>query len=281
MPHALVIYGDTRQWYAAKALKQAGWQVDLCHLGEKNAPINDREGISLYPCLSACPDAPFLLLPIPMTKDGITIVGGGEVAEVEARLHRHKNVICGNPTSHFQEAAQAHQCEMWDLLEKEEYVAENAILTAEGALGMLLTETGQSPRRLHVGIFGYGRIAQALSKRLVMLGAKVTVFARRESAQNQAKADGVFDALPFPPPCNALQNINVLYNTVPAPISYAQNLAYMPEDGIIIELASGKNILLPPHAPQRLLLGGGLPGKYMYQSAGQLIAEYVLELAKK
>jgi dipicolinate synthase subunit A len=157
-------------------------------------------------------------------------------------------------------------CRVIDLIAHPAFVEENARLTAEAAIALGMEVTGRSYLAREVDIIGFGRIAKALARYLLALGAYVRVYARREEAREEARQMGA-----SPLPLEALSNLRspFLFNTVPAPLLNASITADW-TGGVVVELASGENMHLP--APVRLVDGKSLPGRRLPVSAGELLA---------
>ena len=94
------------------------------------------------------------------------------------------------------------------------YVIENAALTAEGALELLMRRSNRAVAGMEVLVSGYGRIGAFLAGMLTGLGARVTVAARSEAARAAARLHGcrAVDFEHIPPVFDAV------VNTVPAPV---------------------------------------------------------------
>lgn len=148
-----------------------------------------------------------------------------------------------------------------DLLRDEQYVAENAALTADCALRVLGQHLPCAIRGCPMLMIGWGRIGKCLAALLRVLGAEVTVAARKETDLALLRALG-YRALPLagidPRP------YRVIFNTAPAPVLDAG-------EGLRIDLASQKGI-----AGDNVLWARGLPGKMLPESSGKLIAQTVL-----
>jgi dipicolinate synthase subunit A len=140
-----------------------------------------------------------------------------------------------------------------------------------------------------VAVLGYGRIGKYLARLLHALGAKVTVCARREECLFEAVGEGCRPLLiTESDPMGGLQPLcrdhAILFNTVPAPILKRELLLALEADTLVIDLASApfgvsdgdvreataKNSL-------RYLRAPSLPGSYAPRSAGEIIAECVLD----
>ena len=152
-----------------------------------------------------------------------------------------------------------------DLLQNEDYLAENAAITADCAVRIAGSHLGVIFRDCPVLVLGWGRIGKCLAKMLTALGAEVTVAARKERDRAMARALG-YHAADFG---GALSPYRIIFNTAPAPV-----LPEMALPGCIrIDLASQKGM-----AGDDVIWARGLPGKMLPESSGKLIAKTVLDL---
>ena len=71
--------------------------------------------------------------------------------------------------------------ERLDLLKDPYYLAANAAITAEAALGILLKALSREITRANILILGWGRIGKCLTHQLHHLNANVTVYARKDT----------------------------------------------------------------------------------------------------
>lgn len=152
-----------------------------------------------------------------------------------------------------------------DLMLDPQYVAANAALTAEAALGLLIPKLECDFSSAPTLIIGWGRIGKCLAALLKSIGIPVTVCARKAEDRAILKALGYEapapDALP-----DLLTNYKCIINTAPARI-----LDSADTDAIKIDLASIQGI---PGAD--VLHARGLPGKYKAEASGKLIAKTIL-----
>ena len=153
-----------------------------------------------------------------------------------------------------------------DLLRDEQYLAENAHLTADCALRLLGDRLGVAFRGCPVLVIGWGRIGKCLAAMLKALEADVTVAARKPSDLGMLAALGynavaVSDIQP--------EQYRAIINTAPAPI--------LTEDGdyLQIDLASRQGL-----AGETVIWARGLPGKMLPESSGALIAQGILRHLK-
>ena len=190
-----------------------------------------------------------ILLPIPSTKDKHTILNTNVyINEVLDEIYEGTVVSCYGLPETFSRSMEERGALVVDLLLDEEFLLENADLTALSALGIFLGSAGRSPRDVNVGVVGYGRIGKRLTSLFLYLGAKVRVFTSRENTRLELCEWGVASAVSASDA--DLSGLNILINTAPATIFTKESI---PEGLRIIELASGENF-------------AGIPGVEKYPS---------------
>lgn len=262
-----VLRGDPRLAYAARELARLGYSVTLADPEER---------------LDA---ADILLLPIPVSRDGIHISlperVTGEVLLTEVIDRAPGRIFGGGFSAAAVADARRSGREVTDLLAIPSFVLENASLTAEAALGVGMRAAGYSLLRLPVGVIGYGRIGAALTHRLVLLGARVMVFARRQESRLAARLDGA-EAYDTPALMTHLSGVRLLYNTVPAGLLSDAVLANL-TDCAVVELASGAHNIGTPRAESGVTVKNapGLPGRIFPKSAGRIIAHTLDQTMQK
>ncbi len=147
--------------------------------------------------------------------------------------------------------------------EDEIYAIENAALTAEGALELLMRRSNRALGGMEVLVVGFGRIGGFLAGMLASLGAHVTVAARGEAARASARSRGL-DAVDI---THIPGSYDAVVNTVPAPV-----LAGDYGGALCMDLASA------PGGWQDdtpVLKAPGLPGMYAPKAAADVMAEAI------
>lgn len=178
-----------------------------------------------------------ILLPIPSTKDKKIImhtkVGINEVIE---QIYGKTLISSYGLDAALQRAFADAGAEVAELSDDEEFLLENADLTAMATLGIFLTSTKVSARDSRVGIVGYGRIGKRLVNQLLYLGADVRVFTSRADTRLDLGTYGVASVMSC---ADAdLSGLDLLINTAPAVIFSPGSI---PSGLRIIDLASGEN----------------------------------------
>ena len=204
-----------------------------------------------------------LLLPVPsFTADG-TINGGGDLRDILPALPSNITVIGGNLNCG---ELSGHQTE--DLLKDEMYLAENAAITAYCAIGTALEHLPVILRDCPVLVIGWGRIGKCLADLLKRMGAKVSVYARKEQDKAMIVALGyVLEEL-----CKPTSDYRVIFNTAPAMMLPDESPT---PDCLKIDLASLSGI-----AGKDVIWARGLPNKKAPGSSGELIARTVMRLVR-
>lgn len=214
---------------------------------------------------SAGPDVTHVLLPVPSFASDGRIQGGFNPWHLLGDLPDNVTVIGGN-LKH--PSLQGYQT--IDLLQDPTYLAENAAITADCAIRIAGQNLPVVFRDCPVLIIGWGRIGKSLTWQLHMLGAAVTVAARKETDRALAGALGFQTAFL---PLEACKGYRVIINTVPFPVLDASNCA---DDCVLLDLASNPGI-----QGEHVLWARGLPGKLAPASSGQLIGKTILRLIER
>ena len=166
---------------------------------------------------------------------------------------------------------------------REDFLLQNAHLTAEGALALALNNTDISLRGAKTIIMGYGRIGQFLAQMLKALNSRVTIVARREESRVLAKTQGM-DAVGFRHLAEKLNSAEVVFNTIPFPVIGEAELSAASANALFIELASlpgGIDAFAAEHQGKKLIKAPGLPGKTAPETAGRIIFETVCRILEE
>lgn len=211
-----------------------------------------------------------LLLPVPSFDADGTVRGGGDLEELLELLPRNITVLGGNLTHPLLAGY-----EKMDFLQDIRYVAENAELTAQCALRLLLNLLPVQLRGLPILVIGWGRIGKCLGKKLQLLGAKISVAARKETDRAMLHALG-YGALSMEELPGLLSQFRVIFNTAPTLILSRGELAFCRPDCIKIDLASNCGM-----EGKDVIWARGLPGKDLPEASGMLIADTAVRLLQK
>ena len=164
-----------------------------------------------------------------------------------------------------------------DYFAAEEVTVANVVPTVEGALALAIANTSFTLAGEPVLVLGAGRIGQLLTLRLIALGAKVTVAARRAQSLALCRTYGAegryYEDLP-------LSRFRLIFNTVPNTVLDEERLKRLPGGALLMELASAPGGFDPTLAVSLglgVLNAQGLPGKYAPETAAKIIGDYILK----
>ena len=217
------------------------------------------------------------LAPIPTTVDGKTLKGTGEeISQATEFLGGSDALVCYGLPREIKMRLVPRGVAVADLAGDEEFLEENARLTAVGAVGRILTEEISAPSELSVGVIGYGRIGRRLVDFFAYLGAKIKVFTSKTELARELSMLGIsgLDSLsPDSFSADAFSGLDILINTAPAmlvPPAARETLSKVRT----IELASGVNF--PDGITYERF--AAIPAEMYPKSAGVVLAKSALKL---
>lgn len=285
IPRVVFAGGDARMMYAAGSVASHGVCPCLCvsdtDTAKKRLLEAGFDGIETAKRDAALSSCTHLVLGLPVSRDGEHIwdpIIGDEptVWEVFSKLSPGTHVLCGMANACVRAAAMESRTLLTDYYADEAFLIQNAAMTAEGALSELIRLYPGTLLGSRCVIFGYGRCAAALSRRLSALGCSVTVIARSAEKRASAIADGMTAADPAQAvPCCLAADFAV--NTVPAAvIGVREAAAFAQNSAFVLELADKSGLSDDAQGLVRVVRAPGLPGRFSPASAGRLIAERVM-----
>lgn len=273
-----VIGGDMRSAALAELLPADGHQVRCFGLEKGGGPP---QAASLREALDG---AEAVVLPLPM--------GGGEtlnapladapisVRELAEAIPADALVLAGRPEGVFAQLAGARGLRVEDYFAREELTVKNAAITAEGALEILLRELPVTVLGSRVLVAGFGRIGKLLALRSRLLGAHVTVSARRPEDRAKIECLGL-ESADTGRLESAVRGLDALVNTVPAPVIGRQVLSRLPRSCFVLDLASrpgGVDFEAARELGLRAFWALGLPGKAAPVTAGAAVRDTVYNI---
>lgn len=253
----ITVFGVDRRFdYAARLLAGRGHLVERYEKGSGLAPI--------------------LLLPVPASRDGATVTGFPDVSLGDLLSPSLRLVLGGNLSGEFTAAARRVGIAVRDYMNAEDFVLKNACLTAQAALGILLSESPAAPHENPTAILGFGRIGKFLCRGLLSLGCPVTVFARNPRDRTMATLIGAKgEDTAVLSSAGALSGFCTVVNTVPARLLSRAAAESLPSGSLLLELASGEGNLPIPNQAAGVTFrrANGLPGRVFPESAGIALGE--------
>lgn len=271
----VIVGGDKRQKYLKTFLEEQGCEV--CSYGLFDW---DDDSERLKSAISA---NSVIVLPLPATRNDKTI--NMPFSKKETSIERlisflgkenivFGGIIKGELLSRLRET-EIPFVDYYDT----EFIEKNAVLTAFGALKILLEHIDFALPLGKFAVTGYGRVAKEIVAMLNSLSCNVTVFARNPSQREDAEIKGC-NTFPISELINCADEFDVIINTVPAKVINTQALAKMQKDSKIMELASAPYGVDFEEARKfgiDVIKAFGLPGKYTPKTAGEIIGKRILQ----
>ena len=277
-----ILGGDSRFLYLARYLGERGYSVRAVVRRSGDAGADGVDPARFCTSLRECAECTDLVLPLPASSDGANLSfppDGGKIPlnTVFASVKKGTRVFAGCCSRYIADLARDAGAVLYDYYTSEELLYKNALLTAEGALFEISSAVCRPFLGLGVTVFGYGRIASLLTRRLVLLGSRVNVVCRSEKARAAAWADGA-RAFSFGESAALAPETECAVNTVPACVIGEDFLSAMDFHTPVLELASSSGI--DSAAAERYGItvkrAAGLPGKYFPESAAAVIGDAIL-----
>ena len=261
-----VIGGDLRQRCLLRQLRGLGFPASAYRVPDAEDSAPDLSG-----CLRG---ANVLILPMP-AGGGVPLANILDAAEPGA-------LICGGMLAPAEALLQARGISFYDYAKDEALLLQNAELTAEAALALLLERLPGPLAGSRILLCGFGRIGKLLCHRLTAMGAHVTAAARRPESLAWAKAYG-YETADIGRLEGNLGAFDVVVNTVPEPVFGADRLRELKPDCLCVDVASVQGIDLSAAEALGLecIWARGLPGKLMPKTAGAVIRDTVYTIVKE
>ena len=269
------IGGDKRMFYCAEALGEKDLECALYGFDEISDRANSTRCANLGDCII---NSSALVLPLPLSKDGINVNCGEKrlpLADIFKSCPEEVPIFGGNVTDKVKALAAQYNRTISDYFDDDVLTEKNAMVTAEGALMLAMRSSERAIFGSKCLVSGFGRIGQYASRIFSHLGARVTVFARRELSRTKAQLEG-FTAISGEELSKQIKHFDIVINTVPATIYSERELSGMKSSQIYIELASAPFGLDKKNADKynvEIIDGSALPSRYCPKTAGEYIAE--------
>lgn len=272
----IIAGGDMRFAAAAEAFASKGFRTVALY------PSGDPGGAEISMNSGGMPPADCLILPLPVSNDGIHLNAPAaaepvKLSELTGLVRRGGSVFGGKVTDKVRSVFAQKNIYVTDYLDSEELAVMNALATAEGAVMLALQMQSIMLYRQKILILGMGRIAKALIRVLSGFGADITAAARKSSYRAKARVMGC-RAISIEEYEHSPDGYTLIFNTIPAPVTDSSVLEHMDKNALIIDLASapgGTDFAAAEHLGIRAVNALGIPGKTAPRSAGAMIADAI------
>ncbi len=277
-----IIGGDKRQLYAANSIYLDGCGVTVSGF-DAEKPC---EGIKNTSPERAALNSEIIILPLPAMRGGKIFSPLAEqsldFSAALAKAVEGKKIFCGNAESLAPVSAYLNKSLIFDFLKREDFAVLNAVPTAEGALECAFHNYEGTLNGSRCLVCGYGRIGKILAYDLKMLGASVTVSARRSDDIAWIKANNFTPA--YTDRLCLEKKFDIIFNTVPRLIFDSGLLAEIAPGALVIDLAS------PPGGVDfdacrimgiKAIHALSLPGKSSPKTAGEIIKSTIFKMLEE
>ncbi|MEG0979821.1 MAG: dipicolinate synthase subunit DpsA [Oscillospiraceae bacterium] len=282
----LTIGGDVRQIYTTQCLNERGFIANAYGFDTlKKVSVPRFEYSNLKTAINYS-DA--IVLPLPTSRDGISLNCPYSVEEIMLdeilKMLRPKQFVFGGMVSkNLRSQFLEHNLLLFDYFEREELIVKNAVPTAQGVIKLIMEELPITVHGSKIAVTGFGRTSRVLVRMLKGLGADVTVVARNLGDLAFVEIEGC-RPVTFADFDKKSIKLDIIINTVPALVLDEQILRSLKKDCLIIEIASapfGIDFEKAETLGLRVIQAGSLPGKAAPKTAGEIIADAILNIIKE
>lgn len=281
MRHKIAILGgDGRFSVLAENLCERGyecavWQTKTTGLCESVRCVDWRGAVN---------QASAVILPLPTTTDGTLLnllcdVNPPTLTELIGGMDQNALLLVGNAPQAFIKYAEERGISVEDYFNSEVFETKNALPTVEGALRLAMEHLIKTINGSSFAVLGYGRIGRLLSDRLIKLGGKVTVFARREASRTTAE---LYGCKAEEIPKIVCRKFDIIFNTIPTDV--LSDLINTPDPALLLDLAPQSHLAQSQKLKSfglEIIEAPSLPGRFFPITAGEILFECILKLLHK
>lgn len=278
-----IIGGDKRQLFLAKSISDSCYDVLLGGFDR----LESHGSLSLCNVKKAISESDALIFPLPSIRtDGTlntpfsneNILLDGDDIEIILK----KPVFTTMKIRFLKAYPRLSDGEIFDYGARDDFAILNALPTAEGAIECAMREYEGTISGSKCLVAGFGRIGKILAHKLVLLGANVTVSARKPSDLAYVKALG-YNALNTEN-LRTVKRFDIAFNTIPKLIFDRELLMNTDTNTLIIDLASlpgGVDFDTAEKLGIYAVRALSLPGKCAPKTAGEIIKTTVFDIIKE
>lgn len=193
--------------------------------------------------MAALRAADYALFPIPgITAEGALFAPEHDQPiipdqEMLSQMNPGAHIILGWADPKLEAAAAATGVQLIGYEDDRELMLLRGPSIVEGALEVAIRHSDVSLHGAATGVIGHGNIGRLLARTLVLLGARVTVFARNPVQRADAMSAGA-EAAPLEELIHRAPQLAMVFSTVPAPLVAGEVLRALPRACVLIDLAA-------------------------------------------
>lgn len=280
-----IMIGDLRQVYMARMLVDLGYEVAYYGTQCCRKQLRDCTMVSSLKALFSF--SPIIITAIPFTKDGDSVFlmdGSISLSFYNFFSHFTKKhfLVTGSLPDSITDYCKKNNIAFFDFMSSEVFAIETAVPTAEGAILEAIRHSSLVLHQNNALVLGFGRCGKMLASKLKGLDANVYVCSNDLCELAYISSYG-YHSLTYPQLETCICNFQFLFNTVPALVLTKPLLSLLPQDAVIIDIASTpggldyeacKQLEINAHLCQ------GLPGKIAPKSAACLLVKELLKNIK-
>lgn len=273
----LIIGGDERQLTVADEFKNDGYITDVYCIGSYDTMLSFNYDTQYD----------IIVCGLPFSRDGRHI--NAPLSEIKPEITDIKKIIKkdgilfgGSVSSDIISVFEDSGIRFIDYY-NEELALKNAILTAEGAFSLAVSESPFALYGAKCLIAGYGRIGKYLSRLLSPTGAEISVSARKPADIAMISAYG-HTAVLTSEINRGIEKYDFIFNTIPSRIISDESAGYFGKNQTYIELASSPGGLNPEILIKnniRFIPASSLPGRFSPVTAGKIIKNTIVNIMEK
>ena len=280
-----IIGGDKRQVYMANELIARNFSVIVYGLQDPVLDLSCKAADSLAEAITSGQN---LLTPIPVSKDGNTIIAQNvkpdlTVVQLCNLLSAGQKLFGGCLTEEMKKICESKDISYLDFMEQEEIVLFNTIATAEGTIAEAILSSSSNLHGSSCMILGFGRCARTLAEKLKCLCGSIDIAARSPVALAAANAAS-FGTVPLSRLDEKIGSYDYIINTIPSLIITRELLIKTNPNVVIIDISSapgGVDFNASKELCRNARLCLGLPGKYAPKASADFLIEYLLTILER
>jgi len=200
-----------------------------------------------------------------------------------SKTPEHCVIYTGISGPYLEDIAKQTNRKIVRLFERDDVAIFNSVPTAEGTLKLAIEETDQTIHSSDVLVLGFGRVGSTVSRTFQAIGANVTVGCRKPADYAR-----IHEMSMKPVHMKNLDEVigeqQIIINTIPHHVLDEERLAKVNRSALIIDLTSkpgGTNFKAAEQLGIKTIHALGIPGKTAPQTAGEIIAQVMIELLQE
>ena len=233
-----VLGGDEREQEIARLAALTGARVRAFGFPW---PAADIDGVERSDSAeSACRDADFVLMPIPLPRVDGSIFATEKIVpreELLSLLNSNAHIITGVSDDCMRKVAESLDIGIHEYEHDRTLMLLRGPAIVEAALKAIIENTRITIHMASIGVVGQGNIGSLLTRSLIALGARVTVAARNPMQRAEAYAAGA-ETITIDTLAEHAGGFDMILSTVPAPVVTKRVIDQIRPDALVMDMAA-------------------------------------------